>query len=551
MPGENLLAPVASATHWPRLTEGYSLRWVLGMLPAFLSAWLRSIARGLLFAWLRITFRSDKLRGYRQLFSANDLAPFEDEGKAASDAAFAFYRIAGPNPLMLQQERDLAHLRSRIPFDVARAEAWLCAHGAPLSLAREASAGRLFAVDYARVTAALERTRDSRWRDKYLAAPVAVFLEAPGFRHSHPGCSLVPIAIQIDQLQPPNPAAPGERNPVYTPDAGVGWRIAKAHFEATDANWHVMVGHTSRAHVALEAFCIATARQLERRHPVRLMLEGHLRFTLPAARAAYAFYAKRRNLLRRPTLYFRLFSGTLQHTRGLVKEDYRSRPFHAFRLEADLAARGVSEAPGIYPYRDDARLWLRPLARFTARWVEACYADELAVRGDRQLAAWAEELEDPARGAVRGLVPGGALDTRTQLAELLAHVLFIAGPFHASQHYAEAYSLRHSAIFPSGAWRPPPWEPGELDPVDWLSTLPPLREALTQFRYNSFVHYRYDRFGDYRRYALGRDERADAAIRELGAELRGLETRIAAAASGRMFRYDFLKPSLVPNSANI
>jgi arachidonate 15-lipoxygenase len=234
-----------------------------------------------------------------------------------------------------------------------------------------------------------------------------------------------------------------------------------------------------------------------------------------------------------------------------VKEDSRARPFHAFRLEADLAARGVSEAPAIYPYRDDARLWLGPLARFTARWTEACYGDDSAVRSDAQLAAWAEELEDPARGAIRGLVPGGALDTRAQLAELLAHVLFTAGPFHASQHFAEAYSLRHSAIFPSGAWRPPPWEPSALDPATWLSTLPPLSEALTQFRYNSFVHCRYDRFGDYRRSELGRDERASAAIRGLGEELREVEERIAAAASGRMFRYDFLKPSLVPNSTNI
>jgi arachidonate 15-lipoxygenase len=300
-----------------------------------------------------------------------------------------------------------------------------------VSLAAEARAGHLFAVDYARVTRALGRTRDSRWRDKYLAAPIAVFVEAPSFRHTHPGCSLVPLAIRIDQPQP-NPPTPAERNPVYMPDDGIAWRIAKAHFEATDANWHVMVGHTARTHIALEAFCMATARQLEHSHPVRLLLEAHLRFTLPSARAAYGFYAKRRNWLRRPTLYFRLFSGSLQHTRELVKEDFRARPFHAFRLEADLAARGVANTPADYPFREDARRWLAPLARFTLRWVEACYGDDAAVRRDAQLAEWACELEDPARGAIRGLVPEGALDTRARLAELLAHVLFVAGPFHAS-----------------------------------------------------------------------------------------------------------------------
>ena len=104
-------------------------------------------------------------------------------------------------------------------------------------------------------------------------------------------------------------------------------------------------------------------------------------------------------------------------------------------LEADLARRGVESSPADYPYRDDALLWLGPIRDFVKEYVDAFYAVNSSVTSDDQLQEWFEELIDPARGALRNPVRNNVLDTKKKLIDLLAQVLFIAGPGHASQHY--------------------------------------------------------------------------------------------------------------------
>ena len=93
-------------------------------------------------------------------------------------------------------------------------------------------------------------------------------------------------------------------------------------------------------------------------------------------------------------------------------EGYYEHGFMELHLEADLQRRGVETTPARYPYRDDLRLWLRPIHDFVRKYVDSFYADDAAVRTDVPLQAWKDELTDQARGAVRSLVPGDRLDSR-------------------------------------------------------------------------------------------------------------------------------------------
>ena len=64
-------------------------------------------------------------------------------------------------------------------------------------------------------------------------------------------------------------------------------------------------------------------------------------------------------------------------------------------------------------------------------------------------------------------------------------------------------------------------------------------------------NFQYDRFGDYRRYPLGRMIEAETPIRNLQTALKKIDTLIAERSRVRMVRYDFLRPSKGPNSINI
>lgn len=546
---ENLLAPIAMARSWPWLREQYGPSWVLPFLPRYLGAWGHRALVLLRFAAQRATFRFDQMRAYRQAFPGA-IPDFVRD--AERDDAFAWWRVAGPNALGLTQERNLEGLRLRIPFDTARSEARLRARlGRTVSLETEAREGRLFAVDFRVLQSALqpatsnasprrpEPTRDSRWREKYLPAPIGVFLEAPGF---YDDVDLVPLAIQIDQPQP-QPAR--EPNPVYTPDMGWAWRIAKVYFQAADTSFHAACGHVLRTHFLLEPFCLATPRQLSPDHPVSVLLRPHTRFTLTANQAAY------RSFVDRKLTYFQFYSGTLPDTRQIAIQSHLEKGFRDLELETELASRGVDAGPARYPYRDDARLWLGPIREFVTSYLAAFYPSDASVREDPELQAWFAELVDGERGAVRKLVPGDRLDAVAKLVDVLAQVLFVAGPGHAAQHFTSSHFYRYAPAFAGAAYAPPPWHEALAHEARHANTLPPIGVASKQVTYNTFTNFRYDSFGSYGRHPLGRLPEAREPIRRLRAALAEVERAIQERGRERPFPYDFLLPSRVPNSINI
>jgi arachidonate 15-lipoxygenase len=539
---ENLLHPIASAAAYPWFAEGYTPAYLANILPRAVWAFTRSRLKLARFAAQWATFRFDKMRAYEQLLS-RPLPPFAAE--ADSDDAFAWWRVAGSNALGLVQERSLGTLRARIPFDLRRCEAHLAKTlQRQISLDAMAREGRVFSVDFRLIQQSLrparregrpELRRDSRWRAKYLPAPIGVFLDAPGSR-----CGLVPLAIQIDQ-----PLEGAEHNPVFYPDDGWGWRIAKVYFEVADVSFQAACGHIFRTHLLVEPFALATPRQLARQHPIHILLRPHLRFTLLVNRAAYDYFWKRSKT------YFDFYAGTLEETREIARQSYLEHEFAALELESELAGRGVARYPEVYPYRDDARLWRDPIRRFVEAYVRAVYSSDQAVQGDRELQVWAQELQDGERGAVRGLVHEGGLDSRDKLVALLAQVLFTAGPGHAAQHYSSNYFYRYPPAFPGAAYVPPTWQAYRLNEARFQNTLPPIRTAARQWTYNTFTSFRIGRFGHYERHRLGRIREARQPIRELQQRLREVEREIRRRNEQRPYRYEFLLPSQVPNSIHI
>jgi arachidonate 15-lipoxygenase len=544
---ENLLDPIATAASYPFFAEtNYTPDYLARIGPRWVWAMGRRGLELARFACQWASFRYDKMRAYEQLLPRS--LPFFPKD-AESDDAFAWWRIAGANPLSLARVRSLETLSERIPLDLQRCEEQLAKKlgRRSVSLAEEAQRGRLFSVDFRRIKDSLrparddrlpDLLRDSRWRAKYLPAPIGVFLEDPRRR-----VSLVPVAIQIDQ-----PLYRPEKNPVYTPDDDWGWRIAKLYFEVADVSFQLSCGHLLRTHFSIGPFALATPRQLAREHPIHILLRPHLRFTLRVNKAAYDYFRKRRKL------YFDVHAGTLEEMREIAIQSYLEEEFPDLELEAELANRGVEDSPEVYPYRDDARLWQEPIREFVQSYVHAFYASDQAVENDGELKAWVNELMHPPRQSkreARRLVAGDRLATREELVRLLAQVLFIAGPGHASQQYSANYFYRYPPAFPGSAYLPPPWQDDSLNEARFQNSLPPIRTAARQWTYNTFTNFRMRRFGSYGFHRLARLPEARQPILRLRERLREVESKIAQRNQARPYRYEFLLPSRVPNSIHI
>jgi arachidonate 15-lipoxygenase len=506
---DNPLGPVPVAGRFPR-SESYALRWALPFLP--------NLVRSLL-----ATGR------YRLRALLEDVVGRRG-AEGLSDAAFARSWLDGPNPLILERLRDRARLDARL--GISDAELQRVLPGA--SIAAELAAGRLYLVDYALIEEALlQGGRDSRWREKYLPAPVVLLCERAGV---DPLCDLVPVAIRID------PRGAREPNPLYLRAPTPAWELAKLFACVADYNHQALSGHIHRHHYLAEPFAVSTPRQLAPEHPLRVLLEPHVAFTIAVNHAAFG-------LLKTPgSIFDQLYAGTLVETRRIMARSHER--FAALRgIETDFVARGMADGLSDFPFRDDARLWSAALDAFVSRYVRFYYPDDRAVRDDWELSAWTAELEAPSGGALHGLVRSGRLESRDELAALLAAFLFAAGPGHAALHFPQQDFLTHVDVHPAAAYQPPPRE--EANTLSLAATLPPRTRGMAQTLNTHLAHYRFDRFGDYRAHRLGRVPAARPIVTRLRAELRHIERTIEERNRRRPRPYRYLLPSLVPNSINI
>lgn len=534
-PEDNPLAPIAVAGTYP-FGENYSVAWALPYLPHFVRAFADTQVKKLWFGLRDKLGTIDKMEAFAGMFSELlELPPPEQLADWRTDGAFARRWLDGPNPLALSRVRDLDALVAAVPLDDADLRRAL---GGTRSLADEVAEGRLFVVDYRLVQRSLvppgPPQRDSRWRDKYLPAPIVVLCERPGVE---PLCALVPVAIRIDQPDADSP------NPVYVRDNSHAWRLAKLYVDVADFNLQAMSSHIFRHHYMAEPFAVTTPRQLAKDHPVHVLLEPHLRHTIAVNHAAWG-------LLKSPGSVFDvIYAGELVETRAIMIRSYETWSVADVALDADLRTRGVETGPADYPWRDDARLWRPVIDRYVDGYLRLYYRSDEDVARDEELQAWVAELGAEGGGQLRGMP--ARLETIDALKDLLAQFLFTAGPGHAAVHYPQTDYFTYVPMYPGAAYKPPPKPDEPITEARILETLPPIGPGADQFQNNQIAYYRFDRFGDYDSYALGRVAEAQPVIARLRDDLGRIEEAITARNRTRPRPYRYMLPSLVPNSINV
>jgi arachidonate 15-lipoxygenase len=203
-----------------------------------------------------------------------------------------------------------------------------------------------------------------------------------------------------------------------------------------------------------------------------------------------------------------------------------------------------------HPYRDDGLLVWSALRRWVAEFVAAYYFEESDVRADHELQAWAQEISSPSGGCVRdfGRAPGSVVD-RDDLIEILTMVIWTAGPQHAAVNFAQRDHMSFVPANPLAGYTPEPMGK-EHTKADWLANLPPLDVAVHQLCVMTFLgslrHTVFGSYGDDFKHAP-----VAAAHHRFLVELGSIDDEIAARNRRRAYPYEYLRPSLIPNSTNI
>jgi arachidonate 15-lipoxygenase len=469
------------------------------------------------------------------------------------DLSFARLRLSGPNPLLLRRALGVRRGARVSPAQFRALPAF-----ANDSLAAAKRDGRLFELDYS-IMRGMQAGNRPRGR-KYLYAPWALFAVSPADRNLHP------VAIQC---------APG--GPTFRPDGSWQWQMAKTTVQVADGNYHETILHLGRTHLVIEAFVLATRRQLDDRHPVSLLLRPHFEGTLYINDLAQSV------LIAPGGGVEQLLAGTLKASRDLTGRDllqhYR---FNDEFLPRNLARRGVADPATLpdYPYRDDAQPIWDAIREWVADYLALYYCDDADVGQDRELAAWAAELVSPkggvlqgfgegARGTRRGSPKAPLIATRDYLSEALTMVIFTASAQHAVVNFPQNTVMSYTPAVPLAAYAPAPGEggggrkgaqPGNRskraaarahDENDWLAMLPPLDLAREQLELTAALgSVFYTRLGRYPG-AHFRDTRVAAPLSRFRRRLGRIESKIAARNRTRPEPYPYLLPSKIPQSINI
>ncbi|WP_053066120.1 lipoxygenase family protein [Archangium gephyra] len=471
--------------------------------------------------------RPTSVDDYARLFTTLERPWFAD--KFESDEVFAYLRVAGFNPLVLQQVKTPGE-----KFPVTDEQFRVTLRDPQDSLALAGSEGRLFLCDY--VALAGVKNGNFPAGPKYCFAPLALFAlprGGSGARRLHP------VAIQCGQ-DPRN-------HQIFTPADGEAWKKAKLVVTVADFNHHELISHLGLTHLLIGPLAIATHRCIPDAHPVSVLLRPHFEGTLNINDMAQA------TLVAPGHEVDKSLGGTIWASRKVAAEGLLSRPFNSLFLPEDLSARGVDSPALEYPYRDDALGLWHAIEEWVTTYVKLYYRSDEEVRADRALQEWAAELvsQDGARIPGFGDAGDGRIQSLAYLCRALTLIIFTASAQHAAVNAPQAGLMNYAPATPPAAYRAAPLSVSDSDNNDYLDYFPPLELATLQME---FLHL----LGGVVHTRLGRYERdwfKDAKVREplarFQSKLEELEALISERNRTRFGPYPFLLPSRVPQSINI
>lgn len=439
------------------------------------------------------------------------------------DDVFAQLRVAGFNPMSLFRVRTVDDM----PFTVPEGRL-----GEPVDTAiRER---RLYAQDFS-FMAQLRRETEQKFAVTSAIYVVPVQAGVP--------CRLKVVAICVNRV-------------VVYPDApGLNWVLAKLALNQNDAVHHEFVAHLGKTHLLVEPFVAATMRQLHPTHPVHRLLRPHFEGTV------FINLLAKEGLVAPGKYVDRIFAGRIESLMRWCANKVISNEFNASMPDVDLERRGLMEDSLHMPYREDALQHFEAMHEWVSAYLRVYYKSDAEVGNDGELQAWAAEVVAEDGGRVRDFGEGGdgdgdgggRVETLKYLARAVSMVIFCASVQHAAVNFGQ-WELMAFAPAVGGALYGEMVAEGEVVSMErWKGMLTPVWTAVDQMKILGVLGGVYHtRLGEYRRGEIEvRVEAVREALARWKGKLREIEKRIERRERGEALKYEYLRPSRIPQSINI
>lgn len=236
--------------------------------------------------------------------------------------------------------------------------------------------------------------------------------------------------------------------------------------------FHQLSTHYFSCHAAMEAYAVATMRNLPDPHPIYKLLRPHFRYTMAINTRARA------TLINDGGIIDKLFAIGGEGKVELFKRVSAQYSVHWTNIVQNAKERGVDnpdQLPGYY-YRDDGiKVW-GAIEEFVRGIIDIFYETDDDVKEDPELKSWAEDVHTNAFPGYFGAKEGHdfpeKISTKKDLTEYCTLIMFTGSAQHASINFGQ-YDMYGFIPNASSALRLPlPTKKGQADYTTLLSTLP-------------------------------------------------------------------------------
>ncbi|XP_077226864.1 PLAT/LH2 domain-containing lipoxygenase family protein [Tasmannia lanceolata] len=356
------------------------------------------------------------------------------------DNEFVRQTLAGVNPVNIERIKEFP-IRSKLdPVVYGSPESAITKELIEeelngMSFTEAIETGKLFIIDYHDILLPFIKKMNTLKGRKAYASRTIFFLARSGM--------LRPIAIEL--TLPPT-ANTLQSKHVYTHGHDATshwiWKLAKAHVCSNDAGIHQLVNHWLRTHACMEAYIIATHRQLSSMHPIYKLLHPHMRYTLEINALA------RQSLINGGGIIESCFSPgkySMEVSSAAYKSMWR---FDMEALPADLIRRGMAEEDpsmpcGVklviedYPYAADGLLIWSAIKDWVEDYVAHFYSESNSISSDFELRAWWDEIKNKGHYDKRNEPWWPELKTKEDLSRILTIMIWTASGQHAAINFGQ------------------------------------------------------------------------------------------------------------------
>lgn len=474
------------------------------------------------------------IQAYKDLFKLLPLPEVAQDYD--TDKRFAKYRIAGHNIMLLKGvTKDEVDAMTGFRIKDETLNAILGTSGD--SLERAGREDRLCVLDF-RDLSGIDPVVEF---NSFVVNPIAVFAEPV----SMDGDTVIkPIAIQLGQ-------DPVQSEIIFAnAEDIVRWKMAKLVVQVADLTYHQMVNHLGHTHLMMEAFSVATLRNLPKEHPIARLLLPHTDGTISINRAAGVNLMGAKGYIadtfcndRAPRV--RSFQQLAVYGR-LTFDFQRQMP------DVHLKARKVDKLK-VFPYRDDAILIWNAILRWIEDYVDLYYEKDDDVSKDEKLMEWFDDLIDNAH--IRNFTK---VTEKRALIRVLSMIIFIGSAQHSACNTPQQTEMPFAPAATGAIWEQmPDPEKGLATEEQLLQMLPPLSDAreftnlvsaLGPARYRILGEYHSTEFPFFGTL----EKKVEPAFVSFKEELAAIETIIKARNKQRgYYHYQYLLPSKIAASVNI